>query len=222
MNKILVKSHILYGSVRFIMDYDDTYKPLANDILAITGNNTTVKYNVESLLEKRELYSLVESSSNNLSLFKDWIYEIYEKLNPNSNTKVFKNEAELLSTVTLDDFAEIDIHPFSCNKMYEANKGKLERTPQYNAWWNNFPAENLIKFKDVDFNKPIFVWYYFKHIKSFDTENLLKPTSDKICDFLATDDKNFNIFRIKGEYVDKYNDGKIYVFIANIEEEEPF
>lgn len=192
---------------------------MANDIIEITGNTTKKQYSDSSLLEKRDLYSLVESSNTDLSMFKDWIYNNYDKLNgADKNTLSFKNEVEILSTVTIDDFAVIDIHPFSCNGMYEARKNKIIRTDKYDNWWDNFPTEELIKFKDVDFNKPIFVWYHFKCLPSYDIENLLKPTSDKLCDFLAATDENFKFFRVDGEYVDKYNDGKIYIFICNVEE----
>ena len=224
MNNVITKINDFYGNVRFVKDYNGIYKPIAKDIISITGNNTTVNYHDDSLLERRELYSLVESSDENLMLFSDWIYSNFDILNnTNNKTILFKNEAEILNTISIDDFACIDIHPFSCNKMYEAHRNRIERTEAYNAWWNNFPAENLAKFKDVDFNEPVFVWYHFKCLPSYDIENLLKPTSDKICDFLATDDSNFKHFRIDGDYIDKYNEGKIYIFIANIEEQKgPF
>lgn len=221
---VTTKTHALYGNVRFIKDYDGIYKPIAGDILNITGNNTIEKYNNESLLEKRELHRLMESNTDNIDLFKEWVNNNYDRLNNISNNRalIFKNESEILNTITLDDFAIIDIHPFSCNQMYCANRNKIERTNQYDNWWRNFPVENLIKFKDINFNKPVFIWYYFLHLKSYDTENLLKPTSDKLCDFLATDDKYFKHFRIDGEYVNRYNEGKIYIFICNIEEAGPF
>ena len=216
---IITKNHILYGSVRFMKDYDGIFKPLAGDVLDITGNNTIEKYNRDSLLEKREFFRLINACKDNIDLFKDWLNNNYYRLNKdNKSVTTFKNESEILNIITLDDYVELDIHPFSCNNMYEANKNKLETTSRYNSWWNNVPTDNLIRFKDVDFNRPVFVAYHFKYLPSYDIENLLKATSDKICDFLATDDSNFNSFRITGEHVKKYNDGKIYVFICNIEE----
>lgn len=217
MNEI-IKSHPLYGKICFKQDYDGLYKPVAKGVLKATGNNTAVNYNNDSLLEKRELYALIESSKNNLEIFSDWIYNNYNKLNNVQNNLLFKDETEILSTITADDFARIDIHPFSCNKMYEAHKSKIERTEAYNAWWNNFPTDELIKFKNVDFNKPVFVWYYFNYLPTYDIENLLKPTSDKLCAYLATTDKNFNYFKISGRHVDKYNEGSIMIFICNVEE----
>lgn len=218
-----VKTHALYGNVRFVKDYDGIYKPVAGDVLNITGNNTVEKYNADSLLEKRELYRLIESSTDNIDLFKEWINNNYDKLNKTTNSSViFKNEAEILNTITLDDFAYINLRPFSCNHMYKAHKNKIERTANYNAWWGAFPVEELYRFKDVDFNKPIFVWYYFKHIKKFDTENLLKPVSDRIASYFAADDSNFKHFRIDGEYVDNTEESCMYIFICNIEETGPF
>ena len=215
----ITKTHALYGAVRFILDYDNNYKPIASDVVNITGNNTSVTYNSDSLLERRELYNLIESSDKNLVFFDDWMYSNYDSINQTThNSMLFRNEAEILANITLEDFACIDIHPFSCNSMYEARRNKLERTNSYNAWCNNFPADELIKFRDVDFNKPVFVWYHFEYLKSYDIENLLKATSDKVCDYLATDDKNFNSFKITGKQVNKYNEGKIYVFMCNIEE----
>lgn len=217
MNKIYTKHHALYGQVQFILDYDNKYKPLAKDVFNVI-NNTAIEYTNSTLLEKRDVYNLIESN-NDSSMFAEWICDIYDKLNTSNKTALsFKDEAEILNTVTIDDFAIIDIHPFSCNNMYEAKHDKTVRTTKYNNWWDNFPTHELIKFKDVDFNKPVFVWYHFKCIDSYDIENLLKPTSDKVCDFLATTDKNFKFFRVDGEYVDKYNDGKIYIFICNVEE----
>ncbi len=215
----IIKTHALYGAVRFILDYDNNYKPIASDVVNITGNNTSVTYNNDSLLERRELYNLIESSDKNLVFFDDWMYSNYDSINQTThNSMLFRNEAEILANITLEDFACIDIHPFSCNSMYEARRNKLERTNSYNAWCNNFPADELVKFRDVDFNKPVFVWYHFEYLKSYDIENLLKATSDKVCDYLATDDKNFNSFKITGKQVNKYNEGKIYVFMCNIEE----
>ena len=46
----ITKTHALYGNVRFILDYDNCYKPVAGDILNITGNNTSVNYNENTLL----------------------------------------------------------------------------------------------------------------------------------------------------------------------------
>ena len=215
----ITKTHALYGNVRFILDYDNYYNPVAGDILNITGNNTSVNYNANTLLERRELYGLIESSNKTLTFFEDWIYSNYDSLNNTADTSIlFKDEAEILANVTLDDFACIDIHPFSCNHMYEAHRNKIERTNSYNAWCNNFVTDELTKFKNIDFNKPVFVWYHFEYLKTYDIENLLKATSDKVCDFLATDDKNFNSFKITGKHVNKYNEGKIYIFMCNIED----
>ena len=174
-------------------------------------------------MDRRELYNLIESSNNDLELFEDWIYINYDKINNIKKDLSFKNEAEVLANVTLEDFAEINIHPFSCNSMYESHNNKFARTNKYNAWWENFPTEALNKFQHVDFNKPIFVWYYFRHLDSYDTENLLKPTSDRICDYFATTDTNFKHFKIDSDPVTNWNDGKIYVFICNVEKEtRPF
>lgn len=223
MNNIITKNHCLYGQVRFILDSDDKYKPIAKDILPITGNNTNINYGDNSLLERRELYSLIESSTNDLELFEDWLYINYDNINHIKNNISFKNEAEILANVTLDDFAEINIHPFSCNSMYDSVNNKFLRSNKYNAWWECFPTDSLKKFIDVDFNKPVFVWYYFKHLDSFDTENLLKPTSDRICDYFATTDTNFKHFKIDSDPVEHYSEGKIYVFICNVEKEtRPF
>ena len=223
MNDIITKNHCLYGQVRFVLDYDKKYKPVAKDILAITGNNTEYNYTDTSLLDRRELYNLIEASNNDLELFEDWIYINFDKINNIKHLSSYKNEAEILANVTIDDFACINIHPFSCNAMYETQHNKFARTNKYNAWWDNFPTEALNKFQHVDFNKPVFVWYYFKHLDTYDTENLLKPTSDRICDYFATTDTNFKHFKIDSDPVKHWNDGKIYVFICNVEKEtRPF
>lgn len=220
MNNVKTKTHALYGQVRFVLDCDDKYKPMAEDVLSVTGNNTNKKYSSQSLLERRDLYNLIESSSNDMDLFEYWIYHNFDTLNQAKSAQklLFKNEAEVLNSVSLDDFAEIKIHPFSCNYMYKPDKNGLVRTSSYNAWTNAFPTEALLKFKDIDFNKPIFVWYYFKCLPKYDIENLLKPTSDRICQYLATTDKHFKHFKVDGEFVDKQEDGRIYIFICNVED----
>ena len=93
MNNIITKNHCLYGQVRFILDSDDKYKPIAKDILSITGNNTGTVYRDNTLLERREIYNLIESSTNDLELFEDWIYINYDNIN---KTRVFKNKTRVL------------------------------------------------------------------------------------------------------------------------------
>ena len=77
-------------------DYDGIFKPLAGDVLDITGNNTTEKYNRDSLLEKREFFRLINACKDNIDLFKDWLNNNYYRLNKdNKSVTTFKNESEI-------------------------------------------------------------------------------------------------------------------------------
>lgn len=215
MNTI-AKTNALFGTIRFAQNNHGEYMPLESDIFKLVNNKSIESNRVITLNEVLTIVNESDLTDLEQILFKDWIFnKAIKSLNGKAfeESYVYDDMIDVLMTIKQDDFAVIDMHPFSCNKMYKDNK----RTNAYNNWWNDFPTKALNKFSHIDFYKPICAIYYYDHLESFDTHNFDKALTDRIASYFAIDDHSIRSMYCKtNKLVDSYQDGKIYIYLCNI------
>lgn len=218
----VIKTNALFNcAIRFKKDKNGKYAPLKQDFVSLLEHKTIES---DEIINKYEMLDIINNSkyynNDEKTLIKDWIFNRALKSLNNESINisyVYDNLSDILLTLDNNDFAVANIHPFSVNRMYYNNK----RTDAYNKWWDSFPIQILDKFKDVDFNKPICAIYYYDHLERFDTHNFNKALTDRIASYFAIDDHCIRSMYCKtNKLVNKYEDGKIYIYICNIKAEE--
>ena len=115
----------------------------------------------------------------------------------------------------------IDYHGFTCNLMFDNG----HRTPAYNAWIRNFPAEQVPTKEDyelyqgIDFSKPIRMEIKFVKMRKYDTDNLIKSVQDMIFNRILKVDDNIVMDPIPMTvgFCDSTDDGKIIFTIYNVD-----
>lgn len=222
IKNIKIKTHVIFGNVRFSRDVDEYYKPITEDIVKILKlDKNKISFKSSHLLENKELLELINNSSiEHLELFKSWIFNrALNALNKDiiNRNYTYENVRDVILSITDDDFIEIPIHPISNNEMYTANKDKVTTSDKYREWRKLFPYELLKPFKNIDFRRPIMAIYQYDQLESYDTENFNKATSDAICSFFATNDHQIRFICSEcHNIVDNRKDGKIRIFLCNI------
>jgi len=126
----------------------------------------------------------------------------------------------------IEDYMCFDIHPFSENSMYEATTNDytgepiLVRTYAYKKWLDKFPKYHAID-KDnlnIRWDKPIKMFIKVDCLDKFDSSNFIKAINDMIINRVYLEDDSIvkDTIISTNKYIDKYEDGKIYVCIQNI------
>lgn len=220
-SNVKILNHALFGAVRFYKDSDGAYKPLTKDILSILKLKN-YKDDLSHLLDNKKLLKLInEANVSYEPILKDWLFN--QGLNLFNDTPklnyIYKNIYDVALSITEDDFIEIPIHPISNNEMYTYNNQKKRVTSDfYRNWKDNFPYDLLKSFKNIDFNRPIFAIYQYDQLESYDTENFNKATSDAIAHYFITDDHQIRYtYSECRNIVKKRSDGKIRIFLCNVE-----
>lgn len=143
--------------------------------------------------------------------------------------EIIKEQQEKLSTLnpSIDEYMCINIHGLSNNSLYETvlneytGKDVVVKTYQYKKWLSEFPTNQLIPKEElnVDWDKPIMLFYKFDCKKSFDVNNLEKSATDTILTKFYGENDNIVDKTIIERNVDveDYTNGKIYVCIRNVE-----
>lgn len=116
------------------------------------------------------------------------------------------------------------LHGFSVNSQYTPNIDrfgnlKLKRTASYNQWLNKFKTEmDKLGSLDINFDNEVDVYLYFDHMERFDCHNFQKSIFDALSKHFDVDDSCFHLKLCDtNEYVDSYEDGKIYFCIRERE-----
>ena len=106
--------------------------------------------------------------------------------------------------------------------MYHYYKDKVKRTKAYNEWSYNFPYEKVAEsFKDVDLTRPAVMFAKYIAPESNDIDNFVKSTQDAVASALGCNDNK--IHKINAErigYCDRLEQGKIFVYIRNLTQDE--
>ena len=122
----------------------------------------------------------------------------------------------------MSKFLDLETYGFSFNKMYHYYKNEIKRTKVYNEWVFNFPYEKVAEsFKDVDLTRPSVMFAKYIAPESNDIDNFVKSTQDAVASALGCNDNK--IHKINAErigYCDRLEDGKIFVYLRNLTEEE--
>lgn len=239
--KVIKKKHILFGTVRFYNGY-----AFLQDIAhALNYRDNNEYYDlIESydffegkyhLINDEGIKTLIANSNTKVPMvFSQWIFSfclpsIRKTDNPiiiNNNktttddTNINKqlNDSFMKHVQSIKDWITIPIHGFSNNYMYSYSKdGNIVKSKAYFKWRKNFPVEYLNKLSHIDFNKPIQAYYIFDQKEEFDTPNFNKSITDTIVDYFNVDDHNIvNEICIRGKIVNTYDEGKIHIFLYNI------
>ena len=147
----------------------------------------------------------------------------------NEMDEIIKEQQNIISTLnpSLDEYTVISKHGMSNNYLFENVKDKWSnniitvKTNTYKNWINTFPSHQLLP-KDelnVDWSIPIIVFLKFDCIESIDVQNLTKSAIDQIITRIYNEDDNIvdKVIVEKNKTVNSYSQGKIYIFIRNID-----
>ena len=163
-------------------------------------------------------------------IIEDLLKELIKSNNISSSIKMnnLKKEIEkkdnkiLLLNPPMSKFLDLETYGFSFNKMYHYYKNEIKRTKVYNEWAFNFPYEKVAEsFKDVDLTRPAVMFAKYIAPESNDIDNFVKSTQDAVASALGCNDNK--IHKINAErigYCDRLEDGKIFVYLRNLTEEE--
>lgn len=238
--KVIKKKHILFGTVRFYNGYaflQDIARALnyrdSNEYYDLIEPNAFFegKYH---LIDDEGIKILIANSNIKVPIvFSQWIFSFClpsirkdspiisnNKITTDDNVNINKqlNDSFMKHIQSIKNWITIPIHGFSNNYMYSYTKdGNIVKSKAYYRWRKNFPVEHLNKLSHIDFNKPIQAYYIFDQKEEFDTPNFNKSITDTIVDYFNVDDHNIvNEICIRGKIVDTYDEGKIHIFLYNI------
>lgn len=182
-------------------------------------NNIGLCYNIQVL--KHEVLSDIKTLTNRVSGGKRaGLTRKNNKLNK-ENYKL-KQEIELLNP-PMSKFLDLETYGFSFNKMYHYYKNKkVKRTVEYNDWLFNFPYDKIFEsFNGVDLTRPAVMFAKYIAPESNDVDNFVKSTQDAVASALGCNDNK--IHKINAErigYCDRFEQGKIFVYLRNLTEDE--
>lgn len=135
--------------------------------------------------------------------------------------KALKQELELEKPAD-DKYITLNIHGFSHNSMfvpatdYITGQPRFIKSNKYMEWINQFPVQELDKFKTLDFNKPVYFYAKYTMKQGFDVSNFIKTLLDRVASYFGVDDR---LFIVKSQdiegYCDDYKDGKIKLYLRN-------
>ena len=164
-------------------------------------------------------------------LIEDLLRELIKSNNISSSIKINnlkkaiekKDNAIALLNPPKEKFLDLEFYGFSFNDMYHYYKNdKVKRTVEYNNWMFDFPYEKVVaSFNDVDLTKPAALFVKYVAPASNDIDNFVKSTQDAVAGALGCNDNKIN--KINAErvgYCDRLEQGKIFVYIRNLTEEE--
>lgn len=240
-NKIIVKKHILFGTIRFqeekpyLLDIAKALNYRDDSYIELTKYNITLSEDNIYLLNDKGIDILINNSNIDIpTLFRQWIFEfalpsvrrkinIEQQLPIKGPSKIYINNLnkrldELDKYIESNDwYITIPVHGFSNNYMFEHTyDGKIIQKKAYSRWIKKFPTQYLDKLSYLDFSKPIVAFYKFDHLEKYDTPNFGKSLSDIIAYHFNVDDHQIEdeiIF--KGKTVKSYKEAKTYVFLCN-------
>ncbi len=201
-----------------------------------------VEYNrfIQGLTKNRNSLSTADKMYlPKITLYSHYIQEFANKKSASENKSYgqkirYKEETirdldDFISRLNpkLEEYMVVNKHGFSNNYMYhniineKTDDTITVKTKRYKNWIDTFPnyqlddKENL----DVDWDKPIEVFLKFDCLGKFDVQNLSKSAIDQIITKVYEEDDNIveKVMTGRNKIVDSYNEGKIYVFIRNVE-----
>ena len=144
------------------------------------------------------------------------------KINNLKNEIEKKDNAIALLNPPKEKFLNLEFYGFSFNDMYHYYKDKVRRTVEYNNWLFDFPYEKIVaSFNDVDLTRPAALFLKYIAPESNDVDNFIKSTQDAVAGALGCNDNK--IYKVNAErigYCDKIEDGKIFVYIRNLTDNE--
>ena len=124
-------------------------------------------------------------------------------------------------------WAELNIHPFSINYMYEyTGEGRTDRqrTKSYNEWrerFFNLPIPSIVDIQfwcDIDFNKPLVLEIEFVSKEWFDTDDIVKSFQDCLFEYYDRDDVIVKrVIATQRGIVDSYSKGKMRFRLSNLD-----
>jgi len=142
---------------------------------------------------------------------------------------IIKDQQNKLSTLnpSIDEYMCLNVHGLSNNKLYETVKnnytGKdiVVKTYQYKKWLEEFPYDQLISKEElnVDWDRPIMLFYKFDCKKVYDVNNLEKSATDTILTkFYGENDNIVDKTIIERNLdIEDFRGGKIYICIKNVD-----
>ena len=163
-------------------------------------------------------------------IIEDLLKELKTSNNISSGIKInnLKNEIEekdnkiLLLNPPIEKFLNLEFYGFSFNDMYHYYKDKVKRTVEYNNWMFDFPYDKVAaSFSDVDLTRPAALFVKYIAPASNDIDNFVKSTQDAVAGALGCNDNK--IHKINAErigYCDELEDGKIFVYLRNLTDDE--
>ena len=163
-------------------------------------------------------------------MIEDLLKELIKSNNISSSIKIsnLKNEIEkkdnaiALLNPPMEKFLDLEFYGFSFNDMYRYYEDKVKRTIEYNEWAFNFPYEKIVEsFNDVDLTRPAALFAKYIAPESNDVDNFVKSTQDAVAGALGCNDNK--IHKINAErvgYCERLEDGKIFVYLRNLTDEE--
>ena len=164
-------------------------------------------------------------------IIEDLLKELIKSNNISSSIKMnnLKKAIEekdgkiLLLNPPMEKFLNLEFYGFSFNDMYRYyENNKVKRTVEYNNWMFDFPYDKIVEsFSDVDLTRPAALFVKYTAPASNDIDNFVKSTQDAVAGALGCNDNK--IHKINAEridYCERIEDGKIFVYLRNLNEDE--
>ena len=132
-----------------------------------------------------------------------------------------------------EEYNVLNLHGFSVNKQYTPDvteygliktnaigQPKLKKTRAYEKWLLDFNKEMDKLDLNINFKNGVDIYLYFDHMEKFDCHNFHKSFFDALSKYYKIDDKLFHLKNCDtNEFVNSYEDGKIYFCIREREAE---
>lgn len=194
-------------------------------INGITQNRNTISPSDKMYLPKTTTYSYyIQEFTNKKSCSENKSYG--QKIR--YKDEIIKEQQSTIINLNppIEEYMILDKHGLSNNYMTESAIDNYTgdvitvNTYVYKKWIETFPNHQLKKKKDLNINwgKPIIVFFKFDAKSEFDVQNLAKSAIDQIITRVYGEDDNIveKVIVERNNTVDDYDDGKIYVCIRNI------
>ena len=206
--------------------YKQNVRSRIHDILDEIFNNTQngLLRDVSGVLKDKILSDTISTVKRSTShKINDLQKKIEIKENENNQLKkAYKPNDE--------DYVIINEYPISKNSLYvpvldfKTNKPRLICSDKYNKWkyWFKVKADKAgLKeaFKDIDFDKDVYISYKVKAPNGYDISNLINPLQDVLKEYFnCKSDQKFHIRNSELEdYYTDINDGQIKLHLSNEE-----
>jgi prophage antirepressor-like protein len=217
------------NKIRIPMKKNKNYR--SDKKLSLTDTRLRIMRDIKNTIEKRVEHYEENKQFAFSSICDDVVKFIMEDISQlkqriSGGEKASKTKLINKLNPPFEDYMVINKHGMSNNYMtitkFDNRFGKeiTVNTDTYKNWINTFPSYELIdKYDlDIDWDKPIIVFFKFDCIEDIDVQNLAKSAIDQIITRCYGEDDNIvrKVIVERNKVVDSYEDGKIYVCIQNI------